>query len=129
MAHILLDKIKNRRISHFSDGCYIEPGTVLRADSRGVHTNGKEDISVTFLCLPYLMVGAMEGRGKKDECEGYPLKSLLQWAYLGESTKERDADQAFPKYAKGETTKHSILYVPNLWVLILHNSKPENSLR
>ena len=109
----------------FLGGYYIEPGTVLRADSRDMQTNAKEDISATFLCLPYLMTGAMEVKAKRDKCERYPLKSLLQWAYQHESTKERDASQAFPKYAKGENTKQSILYVPSLWVLILHNSKSE----
>ncbi|KAH7067380.1 hypothetical protein BKA63DRAFT_116960 [Paraphoma chrysanthemicola] len=109
----LLNRIEKHKVKRFSGGLFIEPGTVLRADEKCQH----DPQSVIFKCIPYLDLQPTVQESSKSAARPYPARTLMQSLYPDERVQERDAEQAYRAF--GPENSKNLIYVPNLWVIII----------
>jgi len=122
----LFKKVRDSARTRLFEGYYIDPGTVLRCD--GVTSRGSDDhdLSATFVCFPYLALKTPESRHRHSPSQ-YPMRSILQILYPYESTSIREAP---PSFCKDEPhTSDHVLYVPQLWVVIVGSSELIRALK
>jgi hypothetical protein len=116
----LFKQIQDSARKRFFDGFYIEPGTVVRCDGTTSRTTSGDDLSATFICLPYLALKARQEYPRQEFSE-YPTRSMLQSLYPYESTANREAPPRF--YKDVPHAKNNVMYVPQLWVVVIGSSK------
>ena len=108
------------------DGYSVDPGTVLRFDGTTPSDNKTSQLSVTFVCFPYLSL-ALRSRMSQSTKHEYPTRSLLQILYPYESTGNREVAPGFctdfPKL-----TEH-VLYVPQYWAVMIGSRKADLYVR
>lgn len=127
VATQLLEKVEKTMFRPFMGGKFIEPG-VLRAEGRykEVVPDDGSICYATFTCFPYLDVHNLTERKDSEavSSDEHRARNLLQACYPGQSTDERELEQAILKYGKVEGSKYT-LYVPNLWAVVLGEGKCE----
>lgn len=111
----LFEKVRREHSKQFMDGCMLQPGTVIRADSQDPGDPTQPQRFANFIACPYFAVKEPSPRDHTAHDGLYPLKSLLQTFYQYESTHQRDEQQAFSEHYEKEGKK--IMCVPQLWVV------------
>lgn len=116
----LFKHVQDNFRKRFFDGFAIDPGTVLRCDGTSSRAANNHELSATFLCFPYLSVGS-RSQNSQSATHDYPTRSIMRILYPYESTEDRETAPSFCK-----STPHaseSVLYVPQLWAVIIGSSK------
>ncbi|RLM01564.1 hypothetical protein CFD26_108727 [Aspergillus turcosus] len=121
VADHLLVNVRKELEQGFVHGKYLSPGSI-RCDGRDPKNTRKEDVSAIFTCVPYLsferLYDADEGTVRGMNMSNlHPVRTLLQWQFDGESTRERDSSQCLRIKDESNGTKY--LHVPHLWCLVL----------
>jgi hypothetical protein len=117
----LFKKVRDTARKRFRENYYVTPGTVLRCDGATSRSVGDHDLSATFLCFPYLALGAPSDLHRQNS--DYPTRSMLQVLYPYETTSVHETPPSFCK-----DTQHAsdhLLYVPQLWTVIVGSSELE----
>lgn len=119
----LFKKLQDTFRKRLFDGFVMDPGTVLRCDGSSSREIEDHELSATFVCFPYLSMG--ERRNdllplKQD----YPTRSILQILYPYESTSNQETAASFCK-SMPHVLK-SVLYVPQVWIVIIGSSRLPN---
>ena len=121
LALSLLKRVCEKNEQPFFRGRFLEP-TVMRAIGKHNQSDeDKEDKCAIFFSFPYLSVEVAKKIQFSDDLSLHPTRSLFQTNYHLESTEGRDLQQVVrkdPQYPKG-----SLIYVPQLWCLILNSRK------
>lgn len=112
----LLATVRKELEHSYVHGKYLVPGSV-RCDGTDSKDKKREDVTAMFICTPYF---AFEDHRKtvrnalgRATAGTHQSRSLLQYQYDSESTRERDASQAL------NLGTSEILHVPNVWTLII----------
>jgi hypothetical protein len=123
LSHVVLrlfKQVQDIARKRFFDGFYVETGTVLLCNGTRSRTTSGNDLSATFICLPYLALEARQDYSPQERSE-YPTRSTLRSLYPYESTANREAP---PRFFKGTLRdNNNIMYVPQLWIVILISSR------
>jgi hypothetical protein len=119
----LFKKIRDTARKRFRDSYYITPGTVLRCDGATSRSAADHNLSVTFICFPYL---ALEAPSDHDrQTSDYPTRSMLQILYPYETTSVNETPPSFCKDANHASDR--LMYVPQLWTVIIGSSEFKGS--
>ncbi|KAK2760286.1 hypothetical protein FQN54_002354 [Arachnomyces sp. PD_36] len=115
----LLKKVKLNEKAAYS-GKYFEP-MVLRCDGQDPSSiDDTSERSAAFICYPYCSTETMGTPStSSDDQSIHHTRSLLQTFYNLESTTKRDLEQVVRK--TGQFPKDHIVYVPQLWTIILNS--------
>jgi hypothetical protein len=115
----LFKKVRDTARKRFRDSYYITPGTVLRCDGATSRSAEDHDLSVTFICFPYLALGTPNDHHRQNS--EYPTRSMLQVLYPYESSSIREAPPSFCKDA--QHASECIMCVPQMWTVIIGSSR------
>lgn len=115
----LFKQIHNTCHKRVFGGSQIEPGTVLRCDGESSRSVSGNNLSVSFLCFPYMTL-KQQKQHRHRMGQDYSTRSMLQILYPFESTHDRDRQPAFCR--GGSKSTRSIMYIPQLWVLAIGSS-------
>lgn len=88
--------------------------------------SSKKQPSALLLCMPYFCLAPYSTDSASQASESYPLRTLLQSWHMS-TPKRRDLQQAICDL--GYPTKGQVFHVPQIWCLILGNSKFKITLR
>jgi hypothetical protein len=115
----LMTKVRKELEKTFAHGRYMLPGA-LRCDGLDPGNSEKEDISATWVCIPYFSMKSPDiSRTRTSSTSNlHPIRTLLQSCYDFESTIERDSDQQGYRVEEDEW-ENKIVHLPQLWCLIL----------
>lgn len=98
---------------------------VQRCDGLDTEDNEKEDISATWVCMPYFSMESPKGsRANTPASSSHPLRTLLQSCYDFESTNDQDFDLQ-SKIGERDWGDKAIS-LPQVWCLILGTGKSPN---
>ena len=110
----LLETVQRSSEKTFVHGRFLKPVTATSQSKE--HALPKR---VTFFCLPFFSLETQKDYNTDKHFPGHPVRSLMQWIYRLESTKQRDAIQV--SAARSEHGK--IIRVPDMWALALGKRK------
>jgi hypothetical protein len=122
LKYVVLKLFKKVRDTHrklYRDIYHVTPGTVLRCDGATSRSAADHDLSVTFICFPYLALGEQNGKHHQDY--DYTTRSMLQVLYPYETTSIREAPPSFCKDA--QHISDYTMYIPQLWTVIIGSSE------
>ncbi|KAI0152978.1 hypothetical protein GGR57DRAFT_153197 [Xylariaceae sp. FL1272] len=117
-------KFEKRYSNGVHSGHYIEPGTVLRCDSRHDQVLNQKAESVIFCSVPYLHLDKQERQGhdiRDSEDKIHPTRTLMESLYDYELMENRDDRQAVLRCSSPE--QENIVYVPQIWYLLCGSGK------
>ncbi|KAF1957180.1 hypothetical protein CC80DRAFT_491984 [Byssothecium circinans] len=112
----LFEKLQTSNKTKFFDGHRMDPGTVLQCNGSTEQTSDQANLSVTFLCFPYLSLRQKSLPMDHSE-QTYPIRTLSQTLYPHEPAMGRTSPPAFCKGLPKSVT--GILYVPHLWAVVI----------
>lgn len=115
----LLDTVQRTSEKTFVHGRFLKP---ITATSLSKEQDGKIDRSpkrVTFFCLPFFALLDQRYYDYNKHFSGYPVRSLMQWIYRLESTKQRDAIQV----PAASSSHGKVIHVPDMWALAIGKRK------
>jgi len=117
----LLKLVRSKFDRSFVHGHYIEPGSVLRCDGTDRGRAYNLDPHVTFFCLPYLAVCPLIISSNNQL---HPPRTVMQFSYDHESTRNHDSQQTFRQFPKVQSSDY--LQVFQLWMVLIKsgNSRP-----
>ncbi|PVH82108.1 hypothetical protein DL98DRAFT_147327 [Cadophora sp. DSE1049] len=113
----LMARVRKELEKKFVHGSYMLPD-VLRCDGLDTEDSKKEDISATWVCIPYFsMESPNTFRADTSGSSSHPLRTLLQSCYDFESTNDREFNH---QSQIGESDwGHKVVSLPQVWCLIL----------
>ena len=116
----LLSKVKKDYERTFVHGKYIAPYG-LRCDGKDTDNTEKEDVTASFVCVPYFSFEHLDSETRRfsnnASPDRHPMRTLYQWQFHEESTRENDSSQVLR--IGGDGNKDKYLHVPQFWCLTL----------
>ena len=106
-------------------GKYLRPNFTSKSISikEGASVDRKisrEEVSVSWLCLPYFWLAPYSTGAPPQGSSSYPLRTLLQSRHMS-TPKKRDLQQAV--CGLNDPKKEYVFHVPQVWCLVLGDSK------
>lgn len=105
-------------------GKYIDPNVtfddILNNDDVSERDSSKKGHPALLLCMPYFCLAPYSTYSPATPSEIYPLRTLLQSWHMS-TAKKRDLQQAVCQL--GYSPKDHVFHIPQIWCLILGNSK------
>ncbi|KAH7411095.1 hypothetical protein BKA64DRAFT_373294 [Cadophora sp. MPI-SDFR-AT-0126] len=113
----LMARVRKELERPFVHGRYMLPD-VLRCDGINTEDSEKEDISATWVCIPYFsMENPNTARADTSRSSSHPLRTLLQSCYDFESTIDREFNHQ--SHIGESHWEHKVVSLPQVWCLIL----------
>lgn len=124
MHHVGDQHEKPLQMAHGKRGKYLEPNVtdhaILGNDNSSKHDSSKKEHSALLLCMPYFCLAPYSTYPSSQTSDFHPLRTLLQSWHMS-TPKKRDLQQAI--CGLEYPTDGQIFHVPQIWCLILSNSK------